>query len=180
MSRIGKLPVVLPEKVDANIENNTIKVKWPLWELSFTFTNAVTVLKEEDSIIVLPVENNPDSKTLWGTTRSVINNMVEWVSNGYKKSLEINWVWYKFEVQWNKIMLSVWFSHKVELEVPEWLKAMMDEKEKNILHINWVDKQFVWQFASKIKSIKRPEPYKGKWIKYLGEQIIRKAWKSGK
>ena len=106
--------------------------------------------------------------------------MVVWVTEGYKKSLEINWVGYKFEVQGNKLVLSIGFSHKVEMDVPAGLKVAMDDKLKNVLHISWIDKQLVWEFASKIKAKKKPEPYKGKGIKYVGEHIRRKAGKTGK
>ena len=177
MSRIGKLPVVLSDKIEATIVKNIITVKGPLWELSFTCADCVKVTKEENSLIVSPV--NDSAKALWGTTRSIINNMVNWVSEGYKKSLEINWVWYKFEVQWAKLVLSIGFSHKVDMNVPAGIKIEMDEKAKNIIHISWVDKQLVWEYASKIRSKKKPEPYKGKWIKYVWEHIRRKAWKTG-
>jgi large subunit ribosomal protein L6 len=105
--------------------------------------------------------------------------MVEWVTNWFKKSLEINWVGYKFEVQWQKLILSIGYSHKVDMEIPAWLKVELDEKLKNVLHISGIDKQLVWEFASKIRAKKKPEPYKGKWIKYVWEYIIRKAGKTG-
>ena len=157
MSRIGKLPVVILEKVEITLSDNNIKVKWPLWELSFDFSPKVKVVKEENSIIVTPVDDS--ASALWGTTRSIINNMVIGVSEGYKKSLEINWVGYKFEVAG--------------------LKVEIDGKAKNVLHISGFDKQLVWEFASKIRAKKKPEPYKGKWIKYVGEHINRKAGKTG-
>jgi large subunit ribosomal protein L6 len=106
--------------------------------------------------------------------------MVEWVSTGFKKSLEINWVWYKFEVAWDKLVLSIGFSHKVEMPVPNGIKIAMDEKLKNTLHISGIDKQLIWEFAAKIRAKKKPEPYKGKGIKYTDEVVRRKAWKSGK
>ena len=105
--------------------------------------------------------------------------MVIWVTSWYKKSLEINWVGYKFEVSWDKIILSIWYSHKVEMKVPAWLKAELDDKQKNVLHISWIDKQLVWEFASKVRAKKQPEPYKGKGIKYVDEYIRRKAGKTG-
>jgi len=177
MSRIGKLPIVLSDKVEATLNGNDIKVKGPLWELTFTFTESVEVVKDENTLTVNPLNDN--SSALWGTTRSVINNMVEGVSNGYKKSLEINWVGYKFEAQGQKLVLSIGFSHKVEMPVPAWIKAELDEKAKNVLHISWIDKQLVWEFAAKVRAKKKPEPYKGKWIKYVWEHIRRKAGKTG-
>ncbi len=179
MSRIGKLPIKILEKVEVLLEQNTIKVKWPLWELSFTFSDSISVEKKDNELNIKPLLDDNKTVALWGTTRSIINNMIDGVSTWYKKSLEINWVWYKFEVQWNKLILSIWFSHKVNIDIPNWLKVEIDAKIKNILHISWIDKQFVWQFASKIKAMKKPEPYKWKGIKYLWEYVRRKAWKTG-
>ncbi len=179
MSRIGKAPVELSDKIDATISDNNIKIKGPLWELSFDFrADFVEVKKEENQIIVTPLDEKYSA--MWGTTRAVINNMVIWVTEGYKKSLEINWVGYKFEAQWSKLILSIGFSHKVEMEVPSELKVALDDKKKNVLHISWIDKQLVWEFASKIRAKKKPEPYKGKGIKYVWEHIRRKAGKTGK
>lgn len=177
MSRIWKLPISLKDKVEVKIENNIVNVKWPLGNLSFNYSKNIEVLKDENTITVNCLKSEANS--LWGTTRSVINNMIVGVTEWYKKSLEINWVWYKFEVQWDKLVLSIWYSHKVEMKTPEWIKVELDEKAKNVLHISWIDKQLVWEFASKIKFKKKPEPYKWKWIKYVWEQIRRKAWKTG-
>lgn len=182
MSRIGKLPVVLPEKVQAKISGSEIEVSGPLWALKLEFLPLVWVALDWNEITVTPTDvENPLSKALWGTTRANINNMVLWVSEWYTKSLEINWVWYKFEVAWaNKLVLSIWYSHKVEVDAPAGLTVKLDEKLKNVVHISWIDKQLVWEFTSKIRAMKKPEPYKGKWIKYVWENIRRKAWKSGK
>jgi len=179
MSRIGKLPVSIPEKVEINLNGNNIKVKGPLGELSFDFRDdQVSVKVENNEVIVSPLEEKYSA--MWGTTRAIINNMVVWVTQGYKKSLEINWVGYKFEVQGNKLILSIGYSHKVEMEVPAELKAELDAKQKNVLHISGIDKQLVWEFAAKVRAKKKPEPYKGKGIKYVGEHIRRKAGKTGK
>lgn len=178
MSRVGKLPVEYSDKVNVTLAWNNIKVKWPLWELSFDFSDKVEVKQDWNSVVVIPL--NDEANALWWTTRAVINNMVIWVTEWFKKSLEINWVGYKFEVQWNILVLSIWFSHKVNIEIPNNLKVVMDEKFKNVLHISWIDKQFVWEFSSKIRAMKKPEPYKWKWIKYVWETIIRKAGKTGK
>lgn len=178
MSRIGKLPVVISDNVDVTIDAGVVKVKGPKGELTFAHSDVVEVIKEENNLIVKPL--NDGAKALWGTTRAVLNNMVEGVTNGYKKSLEINGVGYKFEVQGTKLVLSIGFSHKVEMNVPAGLTVAMDEKMKNVIHITGIDKQLVGEFAAKIKAKKKPEPYKGKGIKYLGEHIRRKAGKSGK
>jgi len=181
MSRIGKLPVVLPEKVEAKIVDNVIEIKWSLWVLSTQIHELVSVSIENNQISVSPNDiENSLSKALWGTVRANINNMVEWVSKGYTKSLEINWVWYKMEISWTKLVLSIWFSHKVEVETPKNITMKADEKFKNMIHFSSTDKQLLWEFVSKIRAMKKPEPYKGKWIKYVWENIRRKAWKSGK
>ncbi len=179
MSRIGKAPVELSDKVEVTILDNNIKIKGALWELSFDFRfDFVEVKKEDNQIIVTPLSEK--NSAMWGTTRAIINNMVIWVTKGYKKSLEINWVGYKFEVQGNKLILSIGFSHKVSITVPCELKVALDDKLKNVLHITWINKQLVWEFASKIRAKKKPEPYKGKGIKYVWEHIRRKAGKTGK
>jgi large subunit ribosomal protein L6 len=177
MSRIGKLPVAIPEKVEVKITWNSVEVQGEKGTLSFEFSNTVAVNIEEGKVIVSKLDDA--WKALWGTTRAVIANMIEWVSNGYKKSLEINGVGYKFEAQGQKLILSIGFSHKVEMDVPSDITIVMDEKAKNVLHISWIDKQKVGQFASKIKAKKKPEPYKWKGIKYLGEHVRRKAGKTG-
>lgn len=178
MSRIWKSPVSLLEKVEARVDGNTIVVKWPLGELTFDFSPKVEVVVSEKEINVTKKDENANA--LWGTTRSIIDNMVVWVVSWYKKSLEIVWVGYKFEVQWTKLVLSIGYSHKVDMIIPTGLKIELDEKKKNILYISGTDKQAVGEFASKVRSKKKPEPYKGKGIRYLGEHVRRKAGKTGK
>ena len=178
MSRIWKSPVALVEKVEAKVDWNTIIVKGPLWELSFDFSDKVSVTVSENEITV--TKKDESANALWGTTRSIINNMVEWVSKGFKKSLEIIWVGYKFEVSWAKLILSIGYSHKVEMEIPSHLKVALDDKKKSILHISGIDKQAVGEFAAKVRENKKPEPYKGKGIRYVGEHVRRKAGKTGK
>ena len=177
MSRIGKMPIEVSDKVNITINKNTIIVKGPLWELSFDFSEEVKVVINENTIIVNPILES--SKAIWWTTRAIINNMVIWVVKGFKKSLEINWVGYKFELQGNKLVLSIGYSHKVNMDIPTWIKVEIDEKAKNIIHLTGINKQNVWEFASKIRAKKKPEPYKWKWIKYVWEHIIRKAGKTG-
>lgn len=178
MSRIWKLPIVLPEKVEVQMTGNTIKVKWPLGEQSFTYSSDVSVKQQENEIIV-SLENK-ENPSIWGTSRALIAAMVEWVKNGFKKSLEIQWVGYKFEMSGNTLVMSLWFSHKVEVVPPTGIKVTLDDKEKNTIHVFGIDKHLVWEFSSKIKAMKKPEPYKGKGIRFVGEQVRRKAGKSGK
>lgn len=156
MSRIGKLPVVLPEKVEAKIIDRVIEIKWPLWVLTLEFNPLVSVKVEDNSIIVTPNDlENALSKALWWTTRANINNMVEGVSKWYNKSLEIVWVWYKFEIAWNNVILSIWYSHKVEMVTPEGITVKNDEKNKNIIHFSSIDKQLLWEFVAKVRAKKK-------------------------
>lgn len=178
MSRIWKLPVSLPSWVTAKIENNTVTVTWPKGTLSFNFVSEVGITQEDNSLSINLIDK--EAIALWGTTRAIVANLVVWVTEWFKKSLEISGVGYKFEIQWQKLVLSVGFSHKVEKNIPSDIQVVFDEKAKNVIHITWIDKQRVGQFASQVKMIKKPEPYKGKWIKYQGEHIRRKAGKSGK
>lgn len=181
MSRIGKMPVVLADKVEAKILDNVIEVKWSLWTLRTEIHELVSVSIENNNVIVIPKDlENPLSKALWWTTRANINNMVQWVSKWYTKSLEISWVWYKMEIAWNKLVLSIWFSHKVDVLLPSDVTMKADEKLKNTIHFSSINKQLLWEFVAKIRSLKKPEPYKWKWIKYVWENIRRKAGKSGK
>ena len=176
MSRIWKIPVAIPEKVEVTVDGQKVSVKGPIGSIDYTFTNKVSIQKNENEVIVEPVSQ--DDKALWGTTRAIIQNMITGSTEWFKKSLEINWVWYKFEVSGQKLTLSIGLSHKVEMDIPTWLKIEMDEKAKNVIHISGIDKQLVGEFAAKIKAKKKPEPYKGKGIKYLGEYVRRKAWKT--
>lgn len=178
MSRIGKQPIVISDKTEIIINGCEVTVKGPLGELSFTHQDSVEVIKEENTLIVKKL--NDSAKALWWTTRSILSNMVEGVTTGYKKSLEVVWVWYKFEPNGAILTLSIGFSHKVDMDVPTGLKITADEKIKNVIHVTGIDKQLVWEFAAKIRAKKKPEPYKGKGIKYVGEHIRRKAWKTGK
>lgn len=141
MSRIGKLPIVLPEKVQTRIEGNTVFIEGPKGKLSFVFSEVVEVQQEENTLIVSP--KSEEAKALWGTTRSIINNMVVGVSEGYTKSLEINGVGYKMEPQGQKLILSIGYSHKVEVDVPVGLQVSPDANAKNVIHITGVDKQLL-------------------------------------
>lgn len=181
MSRIGKLPVSLLPKTEAKLNWDTLEVTGPLGVLTTQVHELIDISIHDDNIVVTPVDKeNPLSFALWGTYRSNVYNMVWGVAHGYTKSLEINWVWFKMEVQGAKLLLSIWFSHKVEVVCPKEITMKPDEKEKNVVHFTSIDKQLLWEFVSKIRSMKKPEPYKWKWIKYVWENIRRKAWKTGK
>jgi large subunit ribosomal protein L6 len=174
MSRIGKKPISIPEGVEVRIEGNDVAVKGPKGELQKKFRPEVKIeIKDRELSVSLLKEDN-STRALWGTTRAIIFNMVEGVSNGYEKKLEIQGVGYKANMEGDNLNLSVGFSHLVKIKQPEGIKFSI---EKNIITISGIDKEAVGQIAAKIREVKKPEPYKGKGIRYVGEYVRRKAGK---
>ena len=180
MSRIGKNPVSISQGVDVNIIDNVITVKGKLGELSQTISNGITV-KIEDGIITLDrTSESKDHKAQHGLMRALINNMIEGVSKGWTKDLELVGVGYRASNQGQKLDLALGFSHNIVLEIaPEVKIETVSEKGKNpIIKLSSFDKQLVGQIAAKIRSFRAPEPYKGKGVKFVGEILRRKAGKS--
>ncbi len=178
MSRIGNKPILLPADVNVTVTNNTVNVKGPKGELSFDFDSSLTVVVEDNHLLVKRPNDTKWSKTIHGTTRALVHNMVEGVSKGFTKTLEINGVGYRAQLSGNKLTVYAGYSHTVELEVPSGLKV---ELPKNtIINISGIDKQLVGQFAAEIREIRKPEPYKGKGIKYSDEHVRRKEGKTAK
>ncbi len=180
MSRIGKNPVSISQGVDVNIIDNVITVKGKLGELSQTISNGITV-KIEDGIITLDrTSESKDHKAQHGLMRALINNMIEGVSKGWTKDLELVGVGYRASNQGQKLDLALGFSHNIVLELaPEVKIETVSEKGKNpIIKLSSFDKQLVGQIAAKIRSFRAPEPYKGKGVKFVGEILRRKAGKS--
>ena len=180
MSRIGKNPVSISQGVDVNIIDNVITVKGKLGELSQTISNGITV-KIEDGIITLDrTSESKDHKAQHGLMRALINNMIEGVSKGWTKDLELVGVGYRAANQGQKLDLALGFSHNIVLEIaPEVKIETVSEKGKNpIIKLSSFDKQLVGQIAAKIRSFRAPEPYKGKGVKFVGEILRRKAGKS--
>ena len=180
MSRIWKSPIQIPSAVTVELKNNVVTVKGPKGELTQDVRDFVSINQAENTLTVsVKDENETFQRWVWGLTRTLVNNMVIWVTVGYQKILEIQWVGYKFEVVGtDKLTLSVGFSHKVELQAPKWLSVAVEPSIKNAIVITWIDKQLVCFFAAKVRAIKKPEPYKGKWIRYSGEYVRRKAGKT--
>jgi large subunit ribosomal protein L6 len=178
MSRIGKMPVVVPKGVMVNIQGTTVTVKGPKGELTQTFHPDMT-LQLEDSKIVVTRPDNPLYDAMHGTVRAIVNNMVRGVTEGFKKDLEIEGVGYRGEMQGSKLVLSLGFSHPVPVEPPTGIKLSVD-KSQRVVTVEGADKQSVGDVAAKIRAFRPPEPYKGKGIHYLGEKIRRKAGKAGK
>ena len=175
MSRIGNRIISIPEGVTVTVESNTITVKGPKGELSYTFNKDITVTVKDNSIEVTRPNDLKLVKSLHGTTNALIKNMIIGVSEGYKKELEIVGVGYRFQVQGNKINVNAGFSHPVEVIVPDDLKV--EQVNTTEIAISGIDKQKVSEFAANIRKLRKPEPYKGKGIRYKGEHIRRKEGK---
>ncbi len=176
MSRVGKQPVVIVDKVDVTVNGATVIVKGPKGQLDYTFTDKVKIEKKDKEVIITPVDQSKESRSLWGTTRTVINNMVVGVSTGFVKGLEFNGVGYKAVVKGDTIVLNLGYSHPINYKLPEGVGAKVN---KNTIEISGANKELVGFAAAKIRSFRPPEPYKGKGVKYTDEHIIRKAGKSG-
>ena len=180
MSRIGKNPVNISQGVDVNIQDNVITVKGKLGELTQTISSGITV-KIEDGIITLDrLSESKDNKAQHGLMRALIHNMIEGVSKGWSKELELVGVGYRASNQGQKLDLALGFSHNIVLELAKEVKVeTVSEKGKNpIIKLTSFDKQLVGQIAAKIRSFRAPEPYKGKGVKFVGEILRRKAGKS--
>ena len=175
MSRVGKKPVELPEGIEASIVANEITIKGKKGELNASFTDNVKLQKENDKIIVVPLSNTKNSKATWGMTRTLINNMVIGVSNGFTRNLEINGVGYRASIEANILTLQLGYSHDIKLAIPEDLEVKCIKPTE--ISINGINKQKVGQFASEIRRLRKPEPYKGKGVKYQDEILRRKEGK---
>jgi large subunit ribosomal protein L6 len=174
MSRLGKKAIQIPEKTEVTVNESSVLVKGPLGEIKIEYNPVVEIKKENNEIILKPVRESLENNSLWGTYWSLITNMIAGVNQEFKKVLIIEGVGYKANAVGKKITLNIGFSHPVDIEIPEGLKAVT-EKEKII--ISGIDKQKVTQFAAVLRDMKRPEPYKGKGIRYEGEIIRRKEGK---
>lgn len=177
MSRVGKVPVALPDKVEVKINGKTVSVKGPKGNLEYTFTQFVNIELKDKNVIVTPVDDTKTASALWGTTRSVINNMVTGVSAGFEKKLEFNGVGYKAAAKGSTLTLHLGYSHPIEYKIPD---GITTEVNKNLITVKGCNKELVGFVSAKIRSFRPPEPYKGKGIKYSDERIIRKAGKSAK
>lgn len=178
MSRIGKKPISVPAGVQVSISSSLVSVKGPRGEVVEALHPQVSV-REKDGLIYVSVKNPEEKRerALWGLFRSLIANMVEGVVKGFSRQLEVNGVGYRVNLQGKKLVLNIGFSHPVEFELPGGISAKV---EKNIITIEGPSKQLVGETAARIRSLKKPEPYKGKGIKYIDEVIRRKAGKVAK
>ena len=179
MSRIGNKAILVPAGVTISVaEGNLVTVKGPKGELSFQFNSELEINVSATEVVVKRPNDSKEMKTIHGTTRALLNNMVVGVSQGFKKTLEINGVGYRAALQGNKLVISAGYSHNVEFDIPAGIKVVLP-KNTNI-EISGIDKQLVGQFAAEIRDVRKPEPYKGKGIKYDYEVIRRKEGKTAK
>ena len=178
MSRIGKMPVAIPAGVTVTIAGNVVTVKGPKGELKREFSPAMNIEQKDGSIVVSRPNDLKENKSLHGLTRTLINNMVVGVSEGYQKVLEVNGVGYRAAKAGKVLTLNLGYSHPVEMTDPEGIETVCDGQNKII--VKGINKEQVGQYAAEIRTKRPPEPYKGKGIKYETETIIRKVGKTGK
>ena len=178
MSRIGRMPIAVPAGVEVKNDNNCLTVKGPMGELTRQFSHELGIEIDAATITVTRPSDDKRHRSLHGLTRTLIANMVEGVTNGYSKTLEIEGVGYRAAKSGNKVTLNLGFSHPVILEETNEIK--LDVPQPNKVIVSGIDKQAVGQFAAEIREKRPPEPYKGKGIRYAGEHIIRKEGKAGK
>ena len=179
MSRIGRLPVAVPNGVQINVQGSDVHVKGPKGELKRTFSPLVGIALEDGQIVVTRSSDHPRERAMHGTTRAVIANMVHGVSSGFEVVLAVEGVGYRAELQGKDLALFVGYSHPVKMEPPTGISFEVDLKTRQIKVLGY-DREVVGQTAAEIRRVRPPEPYHGKGIRYLGEKIRRKAGKAGK
>jgi large subunit ribosomal protein L6 len=178
MSRIGRLPITIPAGVDVTIDGRTVTVKGPRGELSRELHPDMRVAREDGSIVVSRPTEQKTHKQLHGLTRTLVNNMVVGVTDGYRKGLEITGVGYRAAKVGEKLQLNLGYSHPVEIDPPSGITFELENPTR--LAVVGIDKELVGQVAAQVRSTRKPEPYKGKGVRYAGEQVRRKAGKAGK
>lgn len=176
MSRIGKKPIGIPDKVEVKLNGSTVEVKGPKGTLAYTFHKDVKVEKHEKSLTVSPAVKTTGARALWGMSRTLLGNMVTGVTTGFVKSLEFNGVGYKAAVSGSTLTLNLGYSHAIDYKLPKGVEAKVT---KNVIEFHGCDKELVGFVAAQVRSYREPEPYKGKGLKYSDEKIIRKAGKTG-
>lgn len=178
MSRIGRLPVSVPKGVEVTIDGQDVKVKGPKGELNQTVTEPITVAEEDGTIKIHRPNDHPDNRSLHGLTRALLANLVEGVSKGFTRTLEIHGVGYRVQARGENLEFTLGYSHPITVEPPEGVTFRVERP--TVLHVDGIDKQLVGQVAADIRNLRKPDPYKAKGVRYQGEQIRRKAGKTGK
>jgi large subunit ribosomal protein L6 len=177
MSRVGKQPITIPSGVTITVDNSTITVAGSKGTLSQFTMPGITVKQEGEQVLVSRKNDEAEQRAKHGLMRSLVNNMVQGVSQGFSKQLEINGVGYRVNLAGQDLKFNLGYSHEITYKLPQGVTAKV---EQNIITIEGIDRQQVGQVAAEIRALRKPEPYKGKGIKYVGERIIRKSGKSGK
>jgi large subunit ribosomal protein L6 len=177
MSRIGKLPITVPGGVTVTIDGNVVKVKGPRGELQHSLPAGISIARDGDTLNVSRASDESSHKSLHGLSRSLVNNMIEGVTKGYQKQLDINGVGYKAEVKPYGLQLALGFSHPIHYKAPAGIKLTAPQPTQIL--IDGADKAMVGQVAAELRLLRPPEPYKGKGIRYAGEVVRRKAGKAG-
>ena len=178
MSRIGKMPIPVPEKVDVTIDGSTVTAKGPKGELTRSFQPVINITREGDDIVCTPANETREANALWGLTRTLIHNMVVGVSEGFSKKLELVGVGYRAALKGKDLEMQLGFSHPVLVEAPEGITFEVPSQTEII--VSGPSKETVGQVAANIRKWRKPEPYKGKGIRYEGEHVRRKVGKAGK
>ena len=178
MSRIGRLPITVPSGVDVTIDGRNLTVKGPKGSLSRALHPDMTVSREEGTLVVTRPTEQKMHKQLHGLTRTLVNNMVVGVTDGYRKGLEITGVGYRAALNGKKLTLNLGYSHPIEIDPPEGITFEVENPTR--LAVIGIDKELVGQIAAKVRATRKPEPYKGKGVRYAGERVLRKAGKAGK
>jgi len=178
MSRIGRLPITVPSGVDVTIDGRNVTVKGPKGTLSRALHPDITVSRQDGTLVVTRPTEQKTHKQLHGLTRTLVNNMVVGVTDGYRKGLEITGVGYRAALNGRKLQLNLGYSHQIEIDPPEGIAFEVENPTR--LAVVGIDKELVGQIAAKVRSTRKPEPYKGKGVRYSGEYIRRKAGKAGK
>lgn len=177
MSRIGKQPITIPAGVTITVDNKVVSVNGPKGELSQPLMSGISVKIEGEQVVVSRVDDEREHRSKHGLMRTLINNMIIGVTEGFEKKLEVTGVGFRVQLAGTGLKLSLGYSHDIEYKLPEGVQASV---EQNTITLKGIDKQKVGQAASEIRTFKKPEPYKGKGIAYVGERILRKSGKSGK
>jgi large subunit ribosomal protein L6 len=177
MSRIGKLPIKVPGGVTVTTTNGLIEVVGPKGSLNQPLFDNITITQDGDQLVVTRANDERENRSKHGLLRTLVSNMIIGVTDGFSKQLEVNGVGYRAAMAGNSLKLNLGFSHDIMYQIPETIKISVDQ---NIITVTGISKQQVGQTAAEIREFKKPEPYKGKGIKYVGEHIIRKSGKSGK
>ncbi|HEV7468866.1 50S ribosomal protein L6 [Pseudonocardia sp.] len=179
MSRIGKLPIAVPSGVDVSIEGRTVTVKGPKGTLSHTVIEPITVERDDDgTVLVKRPDDERKTKAYHGLSRTLVNNLVVGVTNGYEKKLEIHGVGYRVALKGGNLEFALGFSHPVVIEAPEGITFTVESPTR--FSVSGIDKQLVGEISANIRKLRKPDPYKGKGVRYSGETIRRKVGKTGK